>query len=186
MAWTEQCKLSFEASVTGLVNIKGYRVRQAIKQIAEESGISTRTLWYWWSEVNSKKKETVSKMNAVFDAANNCTSNEAVENTDENLKEDSSTRDIPQFVCRSCKRIGVKPKLGGMLADGTRMPVGPKSKYFGLCVTCARQIDRVGSRDPEKSYKEICPHCGNDVYITWDRIKQLAARYKIEKGDCNG
>jgi len=153
MAWTDQCKIAFKTNATALLYKQRGRhnVTAVLKTLHEGSGIPLKTLKRWYYE---KEK---------------CLKNEPHETTIEN---DSKIIQI-DFDCGAqessvpcCKRCHIHPIV---LHTITKKPYSSKSKYFGLCNNCRKEIDKTEKLklDANKENGDLiaCPKCNHTFYI---------------------
>ena len=67
MAWTEQCKIAFDVAAKRYVH-KGMKVKDALKQLSEESDVPFKTLRNWYykkSPENGTPKESYGKNSEI-------------------------------------------------------------------------------------------------------------------------
>lgn len=182
MAWTDTCKINFENSCWGLMNIRKFSANKAMKQLSVESGIPISTLWRWWREMEAKKSAAVAKMEAEISSGTPTVKNDKdqQELVIETKKLNEEKPAGPEyFKCRAC---GCSGKIA---TGGSGKPYGKKSKYFGLCFTCKKRLNTNSSNSSEDGYKVVCTHCGGGTVIPWNKILLLAKQHIKSCGEGN-
>ncbi len=159
MAWKEQCKIAFRMTADGLLfkekNRKG--IVKILRQLAKESDIPFNTLRNWYYE----------KQQSVTENGNDVIIENNIENNTGGLENDTNRLPI-------CTRCGKNP----VQIINNKKPVGPGSKYYGLCQMCAKRqhfvemSDTNAEQDPR--FMTVCPKCSNVYYIQKERLSKSA------------
>jgi len=148
MAWAEQCKVAFEMTVIAKQHTqeKKRSINSILQELSKESGIPRKTLSTWWYKAQEEKLLKTKQKEA----------------TDSNNKEKEAPITLPPAVLPMCKQCGKKK----VYTDAGN-PLGPNSKYHGLCATCRRDnfVKIKQNKDVTTGPNVVCPKCGNRFFI---------------------
>ena len=181
MAFTDTCKVNFEQTCRAMADSKKTSLKKVIDQLSNESGISKRTMWRWWSEIqmnNAIKAQEIQKQSDDATAKNGSASKDTDNKKDSAALKDDPGYTPPPFQCRSCKRTDVPPRL-----NGSYKPHGKNSRFYQLCVACVEAMKRTPKTGDGMNH--ICSHCGNRDKIPWSTVKVRVQKHEREKGGEN-
>ena len=160
MAWSSVCKPNFMSSVRNCTFQQKLTLKDTIKKLSEESGIPQETLKRWYYE-EIKEYELKS--------VNNDTSTKDTENTNKN----GIHTQTKKWTCKGCEKEAA-PYIGG-----SGKPVGPKSKYYGLCAACRMKAIRADSNKENEGMEIICPcGCNHGFRIPWSTVKSRLRKFE--------
>jgi hypothetical protein len=150
MAWLEQCRIAFKVNADSLLYREKQKgkatVRRILKTLARDSGIPLRTLQRWYKEEEDKKCAKI--------GADRPTKQKDLKN---DKSEDAPA--APPEICLRCKKYPVYRRK----AYGKLQPLGPDSKYYGLCSNCRDEQYRATknnkSIEEEFGRQVVCPEC---------------------------
>lgn len=156
MAWTDQCKMAFQATAEykiGLQRPEKRNVTKVIREISRESGIPYKTLerWYYTGKMeNSLKNEGTSQ--------------------DAETTEDKSESAPVRPVCRNCGQRKVE------VSSRTERPLPETSKYFGFCSLCRKELknrmDEITTATAdEEGHLTVCPKCNHEFFTPQEKGK---------------
>ena len=155
MAFTDQCKFAFRANAQGLLGKqKKKNVTKVLKELAEDSDISFKTLERWWYE----GQQAAGKDNPL---KNEGTGEESCPNNE-------PTGEIP--ICIRCNINQIE------IGSRTKKPLPRESLYYGLCSPCRKrhtQIKKLDENADKDGLMTICPTCNHAHYVSVDRIEKI-------------
>ena len=150
MAWSEQCRVSFQMTANVMIakQKKRKNITKVLKELSVESGIPLKTLNRWFYEKENHPK--------------NGATQPTIENNTENNTNEVPAVPVVRKKCSACKKNNAE-------LDSTTGEVYGQ----GLCTTCRKKktaiVDNIKElvemADAVVDDMIVCPHCNKAFYI---------------------